>query len=154
MLARKIIAQKPSFHLEANQQLKAQYVHKLWDPSYVAMPHRVMQSSPEEETFTRFWGCLVTMFGVCVKQSKSSATSLGIEAEVSEIRGLENKLSKNSRQQQHMINKQKAQINNLHEQNKQLKGLLDLKVLVDAISQAVTTSLDEVCDCYLNVHTA
>ena len=29
VLARKIIACKPSFHKEANQQLKAQYVHKL-----------------------------------------------------------------------------------------------------------------------------
>ena len=32
VLARKIIAQKPSSYLEANHQLKAHYVHKLWDP--------------------------------------------------------------------------------------------------------------------------
>ena len=32
VLVKKIIAQKPSFHLEANQQLKGQYMHKLWDP--------------------------------------------------------------------------------------------------------------------------
>ena len=31
VLARKIIAHKPPFRKEANQQLKAQYVHKLQD---------------------------------------------------------------------------------------------------------------------------
>ena len=72
---------------------------------------------------------------------KSSAMSSGMDAEVSEIKGLEAKLSKNSRQWQHAINKQEAQISSLQDKNKQLKGLQDLKVLVDAISQAVTTSL-------------
>ena len=32
VLARKIIVQKESFRLEANCQLKVQYMHKLWDP--------------------------------------------------------------------------------------------------------------------------
>ena len=63
-------------------------MHKLWDTYYVAMAHSAMQSSPEEETFTRFQGHLVTMFGGCMRQSKVSATSSGIDAEVSEIRGL------------------------------------------------------------------
>ena len=31
VLARKIIVWKPSFHLKAKDQLKAQYAHKLWD---------------------------------------------------------------------------------------------------------------------------
>ena len=39
------------------------------------------------------------------------------------------------------INKQEAQINSLQNQNDQLRGLLDPTLLVDAISQAVTTSL-------------
>ena len=69
-----------------------------------------MQSSLEEETFTRFWGHLVTMFGGHVRQSKSPATSSGIDAEVDQI-SIENKLSKNSRQQQNKINK--AQISSL-----------------------------------------
>ena len=56
VLARKIIVCKPSFHLEANQQLKAQYVHKLQDPYYAAMACSTLQSSPEEETFTRLPG--------------------------------------------------------------------------------------------------
>ena len=98
VLARKIIAHKPSFHLEANQQLKAKYVHKLQDPYYVAMVHSAMQSFPEKETFTRFQGHLDTMLGGHRRQSKSSATSLGINVKVGKIRGLEAKLSKNSRQ--------------------------------------------------------
>ena len=36
---------------------------------------------------------------------------------------------------------QEAQIKSLHTQNKQLQGLLDQKLLVNVISQAVTTSL-------------
>ena len=56
VLARKIITHKPSFRRKANQQLKAQYVHKLWDQYYAAMAHSTLQSSPEEESFTRFWG--------------------------------------------------------------------------------------------------
>ena len=69
VLARKIIACKLSFHLEANNQLNAQYTHKLWDPYYVVMAHSILQSSPEEETSVGFRGCLVTMFGGCAKQS-------------------------------------------------------------------------------------
>ena len=37
VLARKIIVHKPSFRKEANQQLKAQYAHKLQDQYYAAM---------------------------------------------------------------------------------------------------------------------
>ena len=78
VLARKIIANKPSFWLETNSQLKAQYVHTLGDPYYVAMAHSTPQSSLEEETLTSFRGCLVTMFGGRARQSRSSATSSGI----------------------------------------------------------------------------
>ena len=142
MLARIIIVHKPSFHLEANNQLKAKYMHKLWDPYYVAMTHSTLQSSPKQETFTRFWGCLVTMFGGLLKQSKSSVTSTGIGAKVNQIRVLGSKLSKNFRQLQNKINNQETQINILQNQNEQLRGLLNtFKLLVDAISQAVTTSL-------------
>ena len=56
VLARKIIACKPSFYKEANQQLKAQSTHKLQDQYYAAMAHSALQSSPEEESFTRFQG--------------------------------------------------------------------------------------------------
>ena len=43
--------------------------------------HSALQSPPEEETFTRFWGCLVTMFEEYVKQRKSAVTSGGIECQ-------------------------------------------------------------------------
>ena len=102
VLARKIIVHKPSFRKEANQQLKAQYAHKLQDQYYAAMAHSALQSSPEEESFTQFRGCLVTMFRGHSRQSQSSAssatTSLSIETGVSSIRETEGKLSKNSRQ--------------------------------------------------------
>ena len=89
MLARKIIACKPSFRKEANQQLKAQYAHKLWDQYYAAMAHSALQSSLEEVSFTRFWGHLVTMFGGCTRQSQSyasSATTSSIESGVNLVR--------------------------------------------------------------------
>ena len=78
------------------------------------------------------------MFGGHARQSRSSATSSVIDAKIS---SLENKLSKNSRQWQNKINKQEAQVSCLQDQNKQLKDLLDSKVLVNVITQAVTTGL-------------
>ena len=102
VLARKIIVQKPSFRKEANQQLKAQYAHKLQDECYAAMAHSALQSSLEEESFKGSHGYLVTMFGGCARQSQSSAssgaTSSSIETNVILIKEDEGKLSKNSRQ--------------------------------------------------------
>ena len=95
VLARKIIVHKPSFRKDANQQLKAQYVHKLQDQYYAAMVHSALQSSPEKESFIWFRGHLVTMFRGCSRQSQSSAssasTSLSIKTNVSLIRGTEEK---------------------------------------------------------------
>ena len=56
VLARKIIALKPSLRKEANQKLKDQYTHKLADQYYAAMACSTLQSSLEEESFTRFQG--------------------------------------------------------------------------------------------------
>ena len=112
-MARKIIVHKPSFCLDANYQLKAQYEHKLQDPYYAAMAISALQSSPEEETFTRFQGHLVTMFGRHARQSISYFTTKGIDTEVNQISDSENRLSKNSRQCQNNINKQEAQISSL-----------------------------------------
>ena len=75
VLARKIIAWKPSFRKEADQQLKAQYAQKLWDQYYAVMAHSALQSSPDEESFTQLWGHLVTMFGGCTRQNQSSTSS-------------------------------------------------------------------------------
>ena len=141
VLARNIIVHNPSFYKEHNQQIKVQYAHKLWDQYYAAMAHSALQSFPEEESFTKFWGHLVTMFSGHARQSQSSAASASIDTEVNQIRDLEGKLSKNSGQCQNKINWQEVQITSLQNQNKQLQGLLDSKQLVNVISQAVTTGL-------------
>ena len=132
---------KPSFCKEGNQQLKAQYAHKLWDQYYVSMIFSTLQSSPEEESFTKFWGCLVTMFGGHMRQSRSSATPSSIDTEVNEISDLEGKLSKNSRQHQTKSTGRRHRLQTYRIRNKQLTSLLDSKALVNASSQAVTTNL-------------
>ena len=132
---------KPSFRKEANQQLKAQCAYKLWDQYYAAMAHNALQSSLEEESFTRFQGQLVTMFEGHTKQSQSSAATSSIDSDVSLVRETEGKLSKNSRQHQNKINQQEAQTKSLQAQNQQLQVLFDPKSLVSVINQAVTTSL-------------
>ena len=45
ILVRKIIARKPSFRAEANEQLKHQYAHKLHDQYYAAIACSVLQTS-------------------------------------------------------------------------------------------------------------
>ena len=62
ILVRKIIAQKPSFRAEANEQLKNQYAHKLHDQYYAAIAQSMLQTSNPLETFTQFWGRLGTYF--------------------------------------------------------------------------------------------
>ena len=69
-------------------------MHKLWVPYCAAMAHNALLSSPEEEIITRFWGHLGSMFGGHARQSKSSVTSSGINAEVDQISSLENKAFK------------------------------------------------------------
>ena len=54
ILVCKIIARKPEFRQDANEQLKSQYVHKLKDPYYAAIAHSMLQSSEELESFTQF----------------------------------------------------------------------------------------------------
>ena len=56
ILVRKIIAHKPSFRAEANEQLKHQYAHKLYDQYYAAIAHSALQTSDHMETFTQFCG--------------------------------------------------------------------------------------------------
>ena len=63
ILVQKIIARKPSFRAEANEQLKSQYAHKLHDQYYVAIARSVLQTSNPSETFTQFRGCLALTFG-------------------------------------------------------------------------------------------
>ena len=63
ILVCKIIARKPEFREDANEQLKSQYAHKLKDPYYAAIAHSMLQSLEDSESFTQFWGHLAMMFG-------------------------------------------------------------------------------------------
>ena len=115
ILVRKIIAHKPSFRAEANEQLKNQYAHKLHDQYYAAIAHSVLQTSDPSETFTQFQGRLALTFGSCSRSGKVSSWSAAIETTASMISEVsqEPKLSKNSQQRQHKIDQQAAKISSL-----------------------------------------
>ena len=85
ILVRKIIACKPSFRAEANEQLKNQYAHKLHDQYYAAIAHSVLQTSDPLETFTQFWGQLALTFGSNSKLGKVSSQTAAIETTASMI---------------------------------------------------------------------
>ena len=53
-LVQKIIARKPEFRTDANEQLKSQYGYKLRDLYYAATAHSMLQSSDSMESFTQF----------------------------------------------------------------------------------------------------
>ena len=67
ILVGKIIACKPSFRAEANEQLKHQCTLKLHDQCYAAIACSVLQTSDHTESFTQFGGCLALTFGTCSK---------------------------------------------------------------------------------------
>ena len=144
ILVRKIIARKPSFRAEANEQLKNQYAHKLHDQYYAAIAHSVLQTSDPLETFTQFWGQLALTFGSCSRLGKISSQTAAIETTASMISEVsqEPKLSKNSQQRQHRIDQQVAKIRSLEAQNKKLAQLLEPKFLVETITKAVASNLN------------
>ena len=84
-LVRKIIAHKPSFRAEANEQLKNQYVHKLHNQYYAAIAHSVLQTSNPSETLTQFLGQLELTFGSHSKLGKVSSQTVAIETTASMI---------------------------------------------------------------------
>ena len=98
ILVRKIIAQKPSFRAEANEQLKSQYAHKLHDQYYAAIAQSVLQTSDPSETFTQFRGHLALTFGSRSWSGKVSSQTAAIENTASVISEVawEPKLLKNS----------------------------------------------------------
>ena len=63
VLVQKIIARKPEFRQDANEQLKSQFAHKLKDPYYAETAHSMLQPSDESESVTQFQGHLTMMFG-------------------------------------------------------------------------------------------
>ena len=85
ILVRKIIAHKPAFRAEANEQLKHQYAHKLHDQFYAAIAHSVLQISNPMETFKQFHGQLALTFGSCSKSGKISSWATAIETTASTI---------------------------------------------------------------------
>ena len=85
ILVRKIIACKPSFSAEANEQLKHQYAHKLHDQYYAAIAHSVLQTSDHMESFTQFCGHLALTFGSRNKSGKISSWATAIETTASTI---------------------------------------------------------------------
>ena len=54
VLFQKIIARKPEFRTDANEQLKSQYAQKLKDLYYAAIAHSMLPSSDSMESFTQF----------------------------------------------------------------------------------------------------
>ena len=61
ILVWKITALKPAFRLEANEQLKQQYVHKLKDSYYTPIAHNSSKCL-DMESFTQFHGWLAMTF--------------------------------------------------------------------------------------------
>ena len=96
ILVRKIIACKPSFRSEANEQLKNQYAHKLHDQYYAAIAQSVLQTSNPSESFTQFRGHLALTFGSRSQLEKVSSWTTAIETTASVISEVsrEPKLSK------------------------------------------------------------
>ena len=144
ILVRKIIAHKPSFRAEVNEQLKNQYAHKLHDQYYVAITQSVLQTSNPSETFTQFRCHLALTFGSQSWSGKVSSRTAAIETTASVISEVsrEPKLSKNSRQRQHKIDQQATKISSLEAQNQKLVQLLEPKFLVETITKAVSSNLN------------
>ena len=144
ILVRKIIAHKPSFRAEANEQLKSQNAHKLHNQYYAAIAHSVLQTSNPTETFTQFWGQLALTFGSCSRLGKVSSQTAAIETTASTISEVlqEPRLLKNSQQRQKRIDQQAAKISSLEAQNQKLAKLLEPKFLVETITKAVASNLN------------
>ena len=144
ILVCKIIARKPEFREDANEQLKSQFAHKLKDPYYAAIARSMLQSLEDSESFTQFRGHLAMTFGGRSKSGKTSSHTAAIETSsyvILEEAG-ECKLSKNSRQRQRKIEQQASQISSLEAQNKKLGQLLEPKFLVETITRAVASNLN------------
>ena len=144
ILVCKIIARKPEFREDANEQLKSQFVHKLKDPYYAVIARSMLQSSANSESFTEFWGHPAMMFGGRSKSGKTRSHTAAIETSsyvILEDTG-ECRLSKNSRQRQRKIEQQASQISSLEAQNKKLGQLLEAKFLVETITRAIANNLN------------
>ena len=130
ILVHKIIARKPEFRKDANEQLKSQYMHKLKDPYYTAIARSMLQSSGDSESFTQFRGHLAMMFGGRSKSGKTSSHTAAIETSsyvISEEAG-ECRLLKNSRQRQQKIEQQASQISSLEAKKQEIGAVAGAQV--------------------------
>ena len=143
ILVQKIIAGKPSFRAEANEQLKSQYAHKLHDQYYAAIAHSVLQTSNPSETFTQFRGHLALTFGSRSRLGKVSSWTAAIETTASVISEVswEPKLSKNSRQRQHKVDQKAAKISSLEAKIRNWHSCLS-QSSVETITKAVASNLN------------
>ena len=128
ILVRKIIACKPSFRTEGNEQLKHKYTHKLQDQNYAVITHSSVQTSDHMESFTQSHGCLALIFSSHSKLGKisSQATSVETSSLVTSEESQEPRLSKNSWQWQNKIDQQASRISSLEVQNQKLTQHLSL----------------------------
>ena len=102
ILVHKIIARKPEFRKDANEQLKSQYAHKLKDTYYAAIAHSMLQSLEDSESFAQFRGHLAMTFGGRSRLGKTSSHTAAIKTSsyvISKETG-EHRLSKTPRQRQ------------------------------------------------------
>ena len=58
ILTWKIIVQKQAFQANANEELKPQYIHRLWDPYYMEIALSALQMSDSTENFKQLCGHL------------------------------------------------------------------------------------------------
>ena len=143
VLVRKIIAHKPEFISEANQALKHQYAQNLRDPYFRVVARGQCLSSPDSESFTKFWGWLALMFNSRGKHAKlANVTSAAVDSG-----DLEDQLSHNSQKRQHKINPQaaeiatvKAKLNKALEENKKLKHFFTPEKMVEAMTKGISVT--------------
>ena len=110
MLVQKIIARKPEFRKDANEQLKSQYAHKLKDLHYAAIAHSMLQSLDDTESFMQFQGHLAMTFGGQSRSGKTGSHTARVEAsscvlskEVGECRLLGNLRQRQKKIDQHAL---------------------------------------------------
>ena len=110
----------------------------------MAIACSALQTSDSIGSFMQFWGHLTMTFSGQSRLGKTGSHTSLVEVSscvISDEAG-EHKLSKNSRQRQNRIRKQASHISSLEAENQKLSPLLESKILVETITQAVASSLN------------
>ena len=123
--------------------LKPQFAQNLSNPYFGVIAIGQCLSSPDSESFTKFWDMLALMFNSRGKQCVKvvSATSTAVDSG-----DLKDHLSHNARKRQSKIDAQAAgltavrtELNKTLEENKKLKDLFSTEKLVETMTKAVST---------------